>query len=1094
MLLKLDVPDSLADALPQRGIQALLLAASKLQEPTIPDQRLLTDPDWASLELEVRSLINEGKQRDERRRELLARYREEYLELDHLTYLDAIKSRARLHPIIRFLFALPIRRQLRPLCREKLPKLDWLAQDLETARNVRRASERLTEAAAASFFGRRWRNGEADWLEIEKIIDWCGEYRAIVDGIRRLGATESLPATLQDVASDTAKREGIEPPARTVIEAWNVWTKNWQSIKRLLLTKSLDAFGDPEQPHWLPTVVETLERWSGSLNSLNDWCRWRRERSAASQGGFDALLEAYEEGQIELAEVEEAFERSYSEKWFSAVADSVSAVRDFNVASHMQVAQRFRTADMTLMGRTRTRIMADLASAMPSSSSQASARSELGTLHRELEKKRRHMATRRLIARIPTLLARLKPCFLMSPLSVAQYLDAQLPPFDLVVFDEASQIPVWDSIGAIARGQEVVVVGDSKQLPPTNFFNVIGDDDDTEPDEEWEDLESILQECNASSIPAMRLAWHYRSRHESLIAFSNHHYYDNKLLTFPSPEERSETLGVTFRHVPDGIYDRGGSRTNRIEAEAVVAEVVRLIRDQASSNSIGIVTFNQAQQQLIEDLLDEQRRLLPEIEPAFSESREPVFVKNLENVQGDERDTIIFSVGYGPDQAGRQSVNFGPLNKDGGERRLNVAITRSRCRLQVFASFRADQLDLRRTRSIGVRHFKTFLDYAKRGPQAIAEAVYSDGSLDFESPFERTVCRALKSRGWDVDAQVGCAGYRIDLAIRDPQRPGRHILGIECDGAAYHSAKTARDRDRLRQAVLEGLGWRIERIWSTDWWLDADRCVAAVEAAIERAQAETAAAAHVTAGVLPSDEPANGSTEEHDAGDSPVDRAPVAGHPEGDEEPPLFRSRVVLDDTQSQESTEADRHVVYHAARSPDSRLSRLDIYDASSLKPACRALLHLVSIEAPIVEDLAIQRLRTWFGVGRVTQRFKDRFRQIRDTLIGDDSIRLIGGVYWDASLDPSSYSVYRLPGDDADSRRSLDQVPEIELANAALVILAEQFGMPQADLIKETASVFGVRRVSAQAQDLVTCILLGLRADGRIAESEGVLRIVST
>jgi hypothetical protein len=350
------------------------------------------------------------------------------------------------------------------------------------------------------------------------------------------------------------------------------------------------------------------------------------------------------------------------------------------------------------------------------------------------------------------------------------------------------------------------VVGDSKQMPPTNFFTTMESGEDEESVAADDELESILQECNASGVPSLRLKWHYRSRHESLIAFSNHHYYGDDLHTFPSPVQQSPELGVSFHLVEGAEYDRGGTRTNRVEAEAVVAEVLRRLGAPGASGSIGIVTFNSQQQGLIEDLLDEARRDRPEIERFFTGAEEPVFVKNLENVQGDERDTIIFSVGFGRDAAGRVSMNFGPLNAEGGERRLNVAITRARDRLLVFSSMQPDAIDLSRTRALGVRHFRQFLEFAQRGIGAMAEATAAHSGAARPSGFEEAVRAALVGRGWEVDSRVGCAGYRVDLAVRAPGEPGRYLLGIECDGPMYARASTARDRDRTRRAVLGGLG------------------------------------------------------------------------------------------------------------------------------------------------------------------------------------------------------------------------------------------------------------------------------------------------
>jgi very-short-patch-repair endonuclease len=453
-------------------------------------------------------------------------------------------------------------------------------------------------------------------------------------------------------------------------------------------------------------------------------------------------------------------------------------------------------------------------------------KAELGLLRREIGKKMRHIPVRQLLSRIPKLLPRLKPCVLMSPLSVAQYLEPSHPAFDVVIFDEASQIPVWDAVGAIARGTQLIVVGDPKQLPPTNFFNITDDPDAEGGDSDLQqDLESILDELLSNGLRHKRLQWHYRSRHESLIAFSNRHYYENELLTFPSPEMAHG--GVRFKHVPDARYDKGKSRTNPVEARALVEELVRRLRQtDGPPRSYGVVTFSQAQQHLVEDLLDKERRKYPEIEVHFNDEppvdSEPVFVKNLENVQGDERDVIMFSICYGPDETGRISMNFGPLNRDGGERRLNVAITRAKHEVLVFSSLRGEQIDLTRTRARGVCDLKYFLDYAERGPKALAAATTASADTEADSEFERMVADRIHAAGYEVHHQVGCSGYRINIGVIDPRCPGRYLLGVECDGATYHRAATARDRDKLRQMILEGLGWKLYRIWSTDWWHDAE--------------------------------------------------------------------------------------------------------------------------------------------------------------------------------------------------------------------------------------------------------------------------------
>jgi very-short-patch-repair endonuclease len=586
---------------------------------------------------------------------------------------------------------------------------------------------------------------------------------------------------------------------------------------------TLDAAAD----HFA-AVGALTERVPAAWNQIREWCSWQKARRAAMDTGLEPVIAKLESVEGETLDVPALFERSFRKALLFALIERETALREFFGREHNERIARFRELDEKLATLSRELIRARLAAGIPRDQGiEDVPKGEIGLLRKEIGKRMRHIPVRKLLAGIPKLLPRLKPCVLMSPLSVAQYLEASHESFDVVIFDEASQIPVWDAVGAIARGKQLIMVGDPKQLPPTNFFNSAGDDeeDDLTP-EAHKDLESVLDELLSNQVRHKRLQWHYRSRHEGLIAFSNRQYYENDLLTFPSPDAGHG--GVGFRHLPEARYDKGKSRTNPGEAMALVEELIkRLLVSDGPHRSYGVVTFSQAQQKLVEDLLDQKRREHPEIESHFGDEPpvegEPVFVKNLENVQGDERDVILFSICYGPDEAGKVSMNFGPLNRDGGERRLNVAITRAKHEVLVFSGLRADQIDLTRTRARGVRDLKHFLDYADRGPKALTSATTESASAEADSEFERMVANRIRKAGYEVRHQVGCSGYRIDLGVVDPAAPGRYLLGIECDGATYHRAATARDRDKLRQLILEGLGWKLHRIWSTDWWHDANK-------------------------------------------------------------------------------------------------------------------------------------------------------------------------------------------------------------------------------------------------------------------------------
>src|SRR5690554_5446269 len=473
----------------------------------------------------------------------------------------------------------------------------------------------------------------------------------------------------------------------------------------------------------------------------------------------------------------------------------------------------------------RIKDFAKLASQLPSFTQEAATSSEIGILQRAIRNNGRGLAIRKLFDLKPNLLPRMCPCMLMSPISVAQYFEVDKTKFDLVIFDEASQMPTCDAVGAIARGQNMIVVGDPKQMPPTNFFSSNHFDEENA---DKEDLESILDDCLALSIPSKHLLWHYRSKHESLIAFSNSNYYENKLLTFPSPDHRATK--VTNVYVP-GYYDRGKTRQNHFEAKAVVAEVVkRLSNPKLAQKSIGIVTFSSVQQNIIEDLLNDQFKKNPDLEKIATEAQEPIFVKNLENVQGDERDIILFSVGYGPDQEGKIYLNFGPLNREGGWRRLNVAISRARYEMKVFSTLRSDDIDSSRTSSEGVAGIKAFLQYSEKGISSLPQK--QNILTGPQKTFEKMVAQALQDRGYTVETNIGSSGYKIDIAIVNPDNPSEYLLGILTDGLTYRAAKTAKDREINQAGVLKMLGWNIYKLWSLDWWDNPEKVLTDIEKAI----------------------------------------------------------------------------------------------------------------------------------------------------------------------------------------------------------------------------------------------------------------------
>jgi hypothetical protein len=563
------------------AVQLVALAASHLQTCPGPPPQLVHGPDAARLRSRAAEALAIGRERDGYRDALLERYRPEFLAIEPLVHIDSITRHLEKPAIVRLFTAGRIKRALRIYASHQLAPFPAVRDDLNSLAALNQLDARLNDYAdVAACFGEPWSQRSIDWESRSREVQWAEEFAAVLTALEADGTLAGIVRDLAQAVESIETGGGLPEASRELVVAWNAWAEAWKAVEGRLDAATVAA----GRAGWTAAVGEMLDRWMSSLNELNVWVTWRGTRGNAVTSGLRELVELYEQGTIDRESIEPVFWRSFGTAWFNAVADSVEAIRSFNAASHADAVTSFRELDARVIEQTRAVVASKLAENAPSAPTSASPQSEIGILRRELAKKRRHLPTRRLIEAMPTLLPRLKPCFLMSPLSVAQFLDSSLPRFDVVVFDEASQIPVWDSIGAMARGTDVVVVGDSKQLPPTSFFRSLDGDDESDVDDyAVEDTESILKECVASGVPGLRLRWHYRSRHETLIAFSNHYYYTNELHTFPSPRDRSEQLGVTFRHVEDGVYDRGGTRTNPVEAKRVVDEVVRMLRDPANA-------------------------------------------------------------------------------------------------------------------------------------------------------------------------------------------------------------------------------------------------------------------------------------------------------------------------------------------------------------------------------------------------------------------------------------------------------------------------------------------------------------------------------
>ncbi len=608
--------------------------------------------------------------------------------------------------------------------------------------------------------------------------------------------------------------------------------------------ESLSSYGSFSWEEWQKQVRDTkggdlpsdilarLEMVRDAPGSVLPWSKYLSVREQARQEGLADFVAALESGKIPSADLASAFELSAYQSIGRAVYQAYPELSHFNGSAHTKTRADYRALDAEIVSLTGR----DLASQIDRGTHVPEGHrgttvgdyTDMQLLRREIHKQRRHIPIRQLVKRAGAALQELKPCFMMGPQSVAQYLAQGALKFDLVVMDEASQLRPEEAIGAIARGRQLVVVGDPKQLPPTSFFNrmVDGPDDEDEEDDApaaTSGMESILDICQQLFTPVRSLRWHYRSHHESLIAFSNHHFYKN-LIIFPSPYAKNPGLGVKYRYVRGGLYK---DRQNVPEAQRVVDAVLEHMIKRPDE-SLGVVTLNQTQRELIEELLDKKLKMFNEGADFIGHWEAegwPFFVKNLENVQGDERDVIFISTTFGK-APGTDKVrqNFGPISRPDGWRRLNVLFTRSRRRIELFTSMTPEDIVLDERTPLGTKTLRDYLDYAKRGVLVSTD----EGERGPDSDFEVSVANVISSLGYEVKPQLGVAGFFIDMAVRNPDRPGEFLAGIECDGATYHSGFSVRDRDRIRQEILESLGWkgRIHRIWSTDWFYDPRRAIA----------------------------------------------------------------------------------------------------------------------------------------------------------------------------------------------------------------------------------------------------------------------------
>jgi very-short-patch-repair endonuclease len=885
----------------------------------------------------------------------------------------------------------------------------------------RRARLEEEEAWLRPCIGPAWRGERTDFGALLSISRWLAKLkqtRAYADSAHVVAAIGALP----DPRGEMLSLEGRVRDCRRRSET---------AIARLQLDLSGAGIGEDIDTATLSELAAAFAQMASRTDRYSEWATLARSVENLLESGAGGVVAAVEEGRVQREDAVRVFAYACAEaRWNTARASRPELDALPRLDRHNLVAL-FKTLEKDRIEAAKTLILSRHFEQVPRGTL-----GEMGVIRGEIGRKRGHKPIRWVMKNAGGMVQRIKPVLLMSPISVAQFLPPGTVTFDLLIIDEASQIRPEEAIGVIARARQIVVVGDQKQLPPTSFFDRLVDDVEEDDDEEEgapigasaADMESILTLCEVRGLRSRMLEWHYRSRDPSLIRVSNAEFYDDRLVLPPSPLQLDANYGLKFHRVA-GVYARGGSGlgrqgTNRFEAEEVVRAVSAHARDW-SDLSLGVVAFSKAQADMLTEVLELERRGDPVLDAFLREGkREDIFVKNIENVQGDERDVILISVGYGPQSPNGPltSMSFGPVNGEGGERRLNVLFSRARVRCEVFASFDPGAIDPKRSSRDGPRILKRFLEYAKSG--VIDEHIVS--GLDADSPFEEDVAAVIRSLGFLVDLQVGSAGFRIDLAVRHEDRPGQYLLAVECDGAAYHSALWARERDRLRQEVLENLGWRFHRIWSTDWFHHRSREINRLREALTQARDLAASGIKVTG-------------------------ANTDGLP--------FTPALQMADVE-------ERLDIHHLTLTAAAYV-RAQITIRSMVEPHEVAVTQLadlvakiVDIEGPIHMDEVARRISSAFGKSRTGNRIAEateravRFALSRDTGITLDG-RFLMTAYQRADIPVRDRSA------ETGSLLKASYLPPMEIEAAGRRLLAESGSMSPEELTRAVARLLGFQRV---------------------------------
>ena len=883
------------------------------------------------------------------------------------------------------------------------------------------------EGMGKSAFGELWAGENSSWENLAEVIRW--QEKATEQNLPAAFVDKLSTARPKDLTEQVGRIKKLLNPTMSIVKG--VTDALQFDLNAGFETSSLKSVS-------LSALLARLEAWRENAESLSHWTGFRSRLNALPKRGMQELANVVLNGEVDTETLVPQFEQVYYESLIRLAYVKHPDLAKFSGASHDKALEKFKRLDSERYLLARQQVAAAHYDSLPRSSGDVG---EVGTLKREFKKKRRHMPIRKLLASAGHAVQAIKPVFMMSPISIAQFLEPGVLDFDILLIDEASQVKPVDAIGAIARSRQIVVVGDERQLPPTNFFdNVVSDEDETDDADvlNTSDIESVLGLCSAQSMNERMLKWHYRSRHHSLISVSNQEFYQDRLFIVPSPNGISDTLGLSFVHVKDGVFDRGKSATNRVEARKVADAVIDHARA-CPDKTLGVGTFSVAQRDAILNELELRRLENPELAAFFAAGKnEPFFVKNLENIQGDERDVIFISIGYARDAAGKDSMNFGPVGKPGGERRLNVLITRAKERCAVFSSITSDYIDLNRTKGKGTAALKTYLQYAETGTIDVA----TESDRGFDSEFERQVAKELESLGFDVRSQIGDAGFFVDLAIVDPENPGRFLIGIECDGATYHSSRSARDRDKIRQSILEDRGWIIHRIWSTDWFQRPEEQLKHAQEAIEAAKIEW--------GI-------------RDAGPTEA----VVNVPSSRSAEPEDTWELSRDAQKELPKSEKIESTPYEEAWFPCPTDLEIHELPPDQLGTVIKSIL---AVEAPIHRSEIARRVSHIWGLARTGTRIVDAVNDSIDYLNRDNRIEVSDSF---CSLPGKVVVVRNREAVASANLKKPEQIPPAEITAALEEVIKANIGIESEDAMREVGRLLGFRSTSAKLKDAIAPVM---------------------